>query len=322
MFKEARFKLTAWYLSIIMVISLSFSVAIYIGVNRELVRFETAQNLRQHRVDVISEYLRTNGIPIPPEQPPQLDSETIEAARIRIITILGIINFAILGVAGAGGYFLAGQTLEPIEKNLEEQKEFISNASHELRTPLTSLKTEIEVALRDKKMSPADAKKLLLSNLEDVNKMQKLSNYLLELNRYESGRELSMVKVDLRKVVIKAVGRKDVKTNLRKSIVMGNEDSLVELTGILLDNAIKYGKGKPVEVRTKTEGIIEVTDHGVGISRSDLPHIFDRFYRSDKSRGTNGYGLGLSIAKSIVDAHHGTISVSSSGKGSTFKVTL
>lgn len=325
MFKEARVKLTAWYLAIIMVISLSFSVVIYIGVNRELVRFENEQTVRQHWAEGLDTILRTNGLPIPPDRPPAIDSETIEASRLRIITVLGIINLSILALAGAGGYFLAGITLEPIKKNMDEQKDFISNASHELRTPLTSLKTEIEVALRDKNLSLSDSKSLLKSNLEDVDKIQKLSNYLLELNKFENKRaDIPMSEVDLKSVVEKATKKMRVKTDLKKSVVTGNEDSLIELVTILVDNAVKYSlKGKDVAVRTRPGGILEVEDHGVGIPAADIPHIFERFYRSDKSRGTDGYGLGLSIAKSTVDAHGGKISVESKvGKGSKFTVVI
>lgn len=313
MFREARIKLTAWYLAIIMVISLSFSGVIYVGVNRELTRLEDFQRARIQRI--------VGGAPAPLNLPPDVDA--VAEARDRILLTLGLVNLSILFLAGAAGYFLAGRTLTPIAEMVDEQKEFVSNASHELRTPLTSLKTEIEVSLRDSGLSVADAKKLLKSNLEDVNRMQKLSNYLLELNRYESGRELAMGEVDLKEVAIKAVGKQKIKTNLKRTVVTGNEDSLVELVTILADNAVKYGKGKEVEIRTKSGGIIEVEDHGVGIAKEDLPHIFDRFYRSDKSRGTEGYGLGLSIAKSIADLHGASIKVESKiGKGTTFRVSF
>lgn len=323
MFKEARIKLTAYYLAIIMAISLSFSLAIFAGINRELERIQSFQNVRQQRIERINTFLRQNHLPVPSE-PPQSESGSLQQVRIRIITILGIINVIILGVSGAGGYFLAGRTLNPIAKMVEEQKEFVGNASHELRTPLTSLKTEIEVFLRDKKSTLVSAKKLLASNLEDVNNMQRLSNYLLKLNKYESGTGLPMSRVDLKKVVEKATAKMNVKTNLKSTNVSGNEDALVELVTVLVDNAVKYSpKGKTVEVRTKSGGIIEVEDHGMGISEADLPHIFDRFYRSDKSRGTDGYGLGLSIAKSIVELHKGKITVNSkAGKGTVFTVTI
>ena len=233
MFKTARIKLTAWYLAIIMAISLSFSGVIYVGVSRELTRIEDFQRVRIQRI--------IGGIPAPYE-PPAPDVDAIAESRQRIILTLGLINLAILVVSGAAGYFLAGRTLEPIAEMVDKQKEFVSDASHELRTPLTSLRTEMEVALRDKKMSVSGAKGLIKSNLEDVTRMQKLSNYLLELNRYERGAHLEFSEVDLSRIVEKAVTNFKFKfdLNLRKSVVNGNAESLVELVTILLDNAIKY----------------------------------------------------------------------------------
>lgn len=317
MFKEARIKLTVWYLAIVMGISLSFSGVIYLGINRELIQIENFQKARIQGI--------VRGYPSMVE-PPASDFDAIEAARARIIFTLGFINLSILILSGLGGYFLAGQTLNPIKRMVDKQKEFVSNASHELRTPLTSLKTEIEVALRSKKMTLRDAKILFASNLEDIDKIQKLSNYLLKLNRYEKDDSINFSKVDLKKVVIKAVGNFKFKFNLslQKSEVLGNEDSLIDLTSILMDNAIKYGDGKKIEVITKRGGILEVIDHGLGIAKKDIPHIFDRFYRADASRSKSqneSYGLGLSIAKSIVEIHKGTIEVKSKlGQGSTFKV--
>lgn len=336
MFKEARIKLTLWYLAIIMAISLSFSVAIYAGVNNELSRIGSVQRARQARVDTISNFLTQNGLPIPPE-PQNPQEETVESARIRIISILGLIDLSILIISGLGGYFLAGLTLDPISKMVKEQKEFVSNASHELRTPLTSLKTEIEVALRGEELKISDARELLKSNLEDVDSMQRLSNYLLELNRYENAdMNLEIKKVDLAEVVgqiieqVKPVaGKEKIKINpeLRKTVVRGNEDALAELSKILIENAIKYsGKSKTVEVKTKNGGILEIKDYGIGIPEDNLPHVFERFYRGDSSRSKEkivGYGLGLSIAKSIVDKLNGKIKVVSAvGKGSTFTVQI
>jgi len=324
MFKEARIKLTVWYLAIIMAISLSFSGVIYFGINNELNRIENFQKVRIQGI--------VRGFPEPADisVSHSQDSDAINDARARILLTLGFINLSILILSGLGGYFLAGQTLDPIKEMMDKQKEFVSDASHELRTPLTSLKTEIEVALRDKKMSVNDFKKLLSSNLEDVDRMQKLSNYLLKLNRYERTDDIKFEKVDLKSVVQEAAGTLKFKSkfdlSLEKAFVYGNEDSLIDLAVILLDNAVKYGDGKKIEVVTKKEGTLEVKDNGVGISKEELPHIFDRFYRADASRNKekiDGYGLGLSIAKSIVDLHDATIQVKSkSGKGTTFKVSF
>jgi len=334
MFKEARIKLTAWYLAIIMTISLSFSAVVYAGANQELTRLDNSQKLRQQRVDSISTFLIQQGLPIPPENNLQ-DWETLEHTRARVIWYLSLVNLSILVVSGLGGYFLAGQTLEPISKMVKDQKEFVGNASHELRTPLTSLKTEIEVALRDKKMSLYEARELLKSNLEDVNSIQKLSNYLLKLNKYENTEiELKFERINLGDIVLDVIKNvsayaKQNKIRIAGKInpvyVNGNGEATSELTSILIENAIKYsGKAKKIEVSTTKKGLLIVRDFGVGMAGADIPHIFDRFYRADSSRSkdkVDGYGLGLSIAKSIVDKMGAKIKVQSKiGKGSTFSV--
>ena len=237
MFHEARIKLTAWYLVIIMAISLSFSGVIYVGVNNELARIENFQRDRIERL--------VQGFPAPIDVSEAPDQEAVEASRLRIITTLALINFAILILSGVGGYFLAGLTLDPIAEMVDEQKEFVSNASHELRTPLTSLMTEIEVALRDKKLNLSDAKELLQSNLEDVKKMNSLSNYLLKLNKFGDGSiKIEFKKVDLAEIVRNTLDNFNYKFDLKltKSEILGNEETISELVTILLDNAIKYSK--------------------------------------------------------------------------------
>jgi two-component system sensor histidine kinase CiaH len=328
MFRQARIKLTAWYLAIIMTISLSFSGVIYVGVNRELVRIENFQRTRILGI--------LHGYPISMNVSPVPDTDAINEARARIILTLGLINLSILILSGLGGYFLAGLTLDPIKNMVDDQRKFVGNASHELRTPLTSLMTEIEVAMRDKKITLGSARKLLASNLEEVKKMNKLSNYLLKLNKSEDdSAKLDFKGVDLKTIALDAIdkvtplavaSKVKITEELESVKVRGNGESLTELTIILLDNAVKYSK-KDGKVEIKTAGkSLTVTDHGVGISQADILHIFDRFYRADSSRSkvdADGYGLGLSIAKSIATAHRARIKVESKlGKGSTFTLSF
>jgi signal transduction histidine kinase len=161
----------------------------------------------------------------------------------------------------------------------------------------------------------------LKSNLEDVNNMVSLSNYLLKLNKFQlENNKLDFKKVELSKVIKKVVGDKNINLDLDKSIVKVNEDSISELISILIDNAVKYGSNKEISVSLKNK-ILKIKDNGIGISEADLPHIFDRFFRGDKARGHDGYGLGLSIAKQIVDINGAKIKVESKlEKGTTFKV--
>ena len=346
MFHSARIKLTFWYLVIIMLVSGFFSLIVYRGFTKELgrgFRFQALHTAPERRV-VVQErngFFRILPFMIYPDEiAPEEFVEIINLAKRRFALQLLIINGGILFLAGTAGYFLAGKTLQPIEVMVDEQKRFVADASHELRTPLTSIKTEVEVALRDKKLKLVDAKELLKSNLTEIDKMNYFSDNLLALSRYEaSGRDLSMEDVDLAEAVRQAIERNapqarekkiSIKEDLSAVTVKGNPQSLVELISILINNAIKYSpEGKEVRVSVRIKGkkaVIEVRDQGIGISEKEIPHIFDRFYRADSSRNktiVDGYGLGLSIAKSIVDAHKGEIKVESEvGKGSRFIVVL
>lgn len=291
MFKEARIKLTAYYLVIIMAVSLIFSIVIYKEATIDLDRIERFQ---------------------------RFTSPVLDEVRDRIVLRLVYFNLFILVVSGGAGYYLAGKTLEPIQVNMDEQKDFVANASHELRTPLTALKTELEITLRDPKVKN---KEILKSNLEEVNKMKKLTDYLLKQSRFQSIETFEKTKVSLNEVAEQAIGKIKVNKNLNNVIVYGDKDSLTELVTILVDNAKKYGGNKKVPEVTTKKNYLEVKDFGVGIPPEDIPHIFEKFYRGDKARGADGYGLGLAIAKQIADAHGAKIKVESRvSEGTTFRV--
>ncbi len=265
----------------------------------------------------------------------QLDADTRQ-----ILLRLVVLNISTLLVGGAAAYFLARRTLRPIQDSMEAQGRFTADASHELRTPLTAMRAEIEVALRQKQLTSAEARELLGSNLEEIAKLEALSAGLLRLARFENGLDPRAVsRVPVRELFAAAAARFDKIAHARRltidrhagaETVAGDRDSLLELVAILLDNAIKYSpEGTTITLRSELAGNavrLSVADHGAGISAADIPHIFDRFYRADRSRSKNhpgGYGLGLSIAKRIADLHHGEITVESTpGEGSTFKVKL
>jgi len=331
MFKKARIKLTAWYLLIVMLISVSFSVFIYENINRE---FQRRFSNIERRLE-----MQEFGIRIPSKQPPFFE-EDLKEVKYNVFLILLYTNGIILFFSSLGGYFLAGRTLAPIEKTLEEQKRFIADASHELKTPLTALQTMIEVSLRDKKLTLKNAKEVIKSNLEETARLSKLANDLLSLTRYESGNgNFKLKKVNLKKIVegvnskLKPISEKKkiyIKLSLKNISVNGNEESLEQLITVLLDNAVKYSNNKnKVFVsldRKNNDAILNFKDNGFGISKEDLPYVFDRFFRADLSRSkenAGGFGLGLSMAKRIVELHNGSIKVESNlDKGSTFKVVL
>ncbi|MFA6081139.1 MAG: HAMP domain-containing sensor histidine kinase [Patescibacteria group bacterium] len=327
MFKNARLKLTAWYLLIIMFISIAFSLVIYHGLMNEVRRFSRAQRMRIERI-----------LPPDPVQPFFVDADLITEIKQRIIIELGIINIFIFIASGALGYFLAGKTLHPIQEMVEEQNRFISDASHEFRTPLTALKSSLEVNIRDKNLSINNAKRIMSESIKDVNDLQRLSDSLLNLSQYHKKlHPLELKVVSLDHCILEAVKKINpiakqkqiiLNTNLERINIRGMKDDLINLFVIILDNGIKYSNKKTsiniYAKKIKKQIKIEIKDQGIGIEKKDLANIFERFYRVDQSRSkdqVSGYGLGLSIAKKIVLNHHGKISVASTiNKGSVFTI--
>lgn len=331
MFLSTRFRLTLWYVAIVAIVSFSFSAIIYNSVISEIER-----SFKMAEVHLSSPSIFVPGRIVALKV---LSDDFNEAKRV-VTTRLLYINGIIIAASGIAAYLLAGKTLQPIEEALEEQKRFTADASHELKTPLTALRTELEVALRDKRLSLKDAKKLLASNLEEVMDLQNLSENLMKLNRYSQNvNGIKHERVNILDIVNDAAKKmspmaKNKSIQLVKQVesleIKADKQSLVELIVILTDNAIKYSQKKSTVTITSTHSrgklTIEVRDQGVGIAKENLPHLFDRFYRADVSRNktkTDGYGLGLAIAKEIVEKHRGNISVRSTvGNGSIFTVTI
>lgn len=197
------------------------------------------------------------------------------------------------------------------------------------------MRTEIEVNLRDEKLDLPTARKLLESNIEEIDRLNKLSNALLKLAHHQQEEKIHFEKVSLEEAIVasyekvETVAHKksiEFKNKLENFYISGNKENLVELFVIILDNSIKYSPEKSIIsidlYGDKRFVYAKIKDQGIGIKASDLPHIFERFYRADHSRSkikTEGYGLGLAIAKQIIDFHKGCIKVSSKpGQGTEF----
>lgn len=317
MFESATFKLTAWYLAILMTISIVFSIALYQVTFHEItVRLENFQRgITQLNIGLTS--------------PTQFGSDAyrrdeIQEASAQLIASLFYVNLVILIGGGIGSYLLARRTLQPIEKAHEAMSRFTSDASHELRTPLAAMKTELEVALRDEKIPPEEMRELLESSLEEANKLIALSEVFLKLARLDhdsvdfAAVNMSDVLETVMKRHKKIRDRFDISTR-KKAIVNGNEPALTELLVIMLGNAVKHSPDKStitVRITEKLSSVmVEVCNDGDDIPPEQLERLFERFYRSDSSRtksATNGYGLGLAIAKRITEIHGGTIRATSS----------
>ncbi len=269
----------------------------------------------------------------------QFFEQRISEGRAALLHKLILLNLLVLILGAAISYYLARRSLRPIEEAMDAQGRFSSDASHELRTPLTAIRTRNEVALRKPRLSAAAARDVIKSNLAEAIKLEKLSEGLLSLGQ-EDGKNLKLAPVAFDEVVTEALNqvvkaaqakRISIVDKVSKTKVPADKAGLVQVLTILLDNAIKYSPAKSaIDVegyRKGKYGYLVVRDRGEGIRASDIPHIFERFFRSDPSRTkrkANGHGLGLSIAQKIIEQHPGgEISVQSKlGQGSTFTVRL
>lgn len=324
-------RLTVSYLLIIMLMSIGFSLIFYHTSSQELGRqLPSPDNYELSGADdegsgrdlVIDDFF----------------SRRIAEGRESLQTSLLLLNLSALLLGSVLSYILARKTLQPIEQNMEAQTQFVSDASHELRTPLTSLRTTNEVALRRDSLSKKEVKDLLDNNVQDVIKLQNLTDNLLRLAQQDANSmdrslvSLQDVASDAMNVVMnRALDKKiSIDDTVPAVTVMANRLSLTQVLIILLDNAIKYSPaGTSVYMtggRQDNNGYISVRDEGCGISDSDQQHIFDRFYRADQSRNKaqdDGFGIGLALADKIIKHHHGEISiVSDLNKGTKFTIKL
>lgn len=218
------------------------------------------------------------------------------------------------------------------------RQEFLTNVSHELRTPLASIKLMLETVTES---GDEEAGKIFLPQVHgQVDRLTTLVQRLLEQARVESGElVLQIADIDLEEVarpIVQSLGPQAASKNVslemhaqRPAIVEADEQRLSQVFVNLIDNALRFTpSGGSVTVTLDVEdgyAVVKVTDTGMGIPYKDLPYVFERFYVADPSRtrGVSGAGLGLSIVKQIVEAHHGTVSVDSSlGSGTTFCVRI
>lgn len=313
-------RLALSYLAVIMTLSLAFSVIIYAITSAQLNR------------------------PLPPgeqaQQPPELIerqfSRRLEQrnreTRGSVIVSLAALNGVMLLVGYWLSLLLARRTLAPIERAMQAQVQFVSDASHELRTPLTALMTTNEVALRKKTLDEKKVRVVFQRNIDEVEKLRELTDNLLQLTQVDN-QQIEKQAIDMAKLVRDTVDRyqsvadkKQVALDMQVPSVthVVTVAAATQILGTLIDNAIKYSPpGSTVVIRLDGQ-TLSVVDQGIGIAKQDQAKIFDRFYRSDEARTrghSSGYGLGLAIAKAVADKNGYQLSVKSElGQGSIFSL--
>jgi signal transduction histidine kinase len=233
-------------------------------------------------------------------------------------------------------WMLAGRSIKPAQRAWDQQQQFISNASHELRTPLTLMRANADYALRSS--STDEREKSLHDIVGEVDYMNRLVEDLLLLSRLDAHRltlanepvVLEELLNETARQVEKLAATKSVSLNVESTAgtVRGDRVRLRQVLLILLDNALRFTpSGGTIRMASKVnnrEVVITVADSGPGIPPEHLPHIFDRFYQVPGQTGDErGNGLGLSIAKGLVEAHHGKIGITSQpGKGTSVRIVL
>lgn len=227
-----------------------------------------------------------------------------------------------------------------LNKLSKMQQRFVSDVSHELRTPLTTIKLAAEMLEAKSGALDVKAKRSLDTLLSQIARFEALLADLLEISRYDAGAVTAdLVRTDLNAVVGGAVAGLEplaetlgckLKVRVPKGLVEADIDSrrIERVLRNLISNALEHGSGKPVEVEvgaSSTAVAVTITDHGVGMSRSQMDRVFDRFWRADpaRKRTTGGTGLGLAIALEDTHLHNGWLQVTSKPNlGTTFRVTL
>jgi two-component system, OmpR family, sensor kinase len=232
------------------------------------------------------------------------------------------------------------KTLARLEETLDRQRRFVADASHELRTPLTSIHGYAQVleewALRDPQIGPESVAAIK----RESERMKALVENLLELARGDEGMKLHLKDDNLTEVVEEAaesaraawngkvhIERPTPKQGVQRVRALFDRDRLRQALSILLDNAVKYTPegGRVTMSIVEEDGSVgvEVSDTGIGIPEDQIPHVFERFYRAEEARSTEGLGLGLSIARQIAEDHGGSIEVRSKPReGSTFIIRI
>ncbi|MEM7454786.1 MAG: ATP-binding protein [Planctomycetota bacterium] len=267
-----------------------------------------------------------------------IETITDVAADISGSNLSGRIDASMMDVEFAGLSRTLNETFERLQTAFERQRQFTADASHELRTPLSVLQTHHELAL-SKPRTPEEYQETIQTCQRAVERMNSLVESLLVLARVDSNEDAAkhanfelgnVLENEIEKLEpVMAKAGLNFSSSLVSATVAGDMHQVGRVVSNLLTNAIHYSEsGDNVSVSMSSSDdyvTIDVEDSGTGIPDEELARIFDRFYRVDKerSRETGGSGLGLSICKSIIERHNGSISVESvAGKGSTFRVRL
>lgn len=269
-----------------------------------------------------------------------LDITAQQKILTNLIYIFAVVGLLMLIILYFTSRFFANRSIAPVREAFDKQKQFIADASHELKTPLTIINTNADVLLSNGEDSIRSQAKWLQYIKSETERMTRLTNDLLYLTEMDDSRtgmihskfNMSDAAENIILTMEAVIFEKNISFDYdiqQDLTVTGNSEQIKQVVMILLDNAVKYTNPKgAVHISLKKQNndvLLSVSNTGEGIAAEHLTRIFDRFYRTDTSRARKqgGYGLGLAIAKSIVDQHKGKIYAKSViGESATFYVQL
>jgi two-component system sensor histidine kinase CiaH len=314
---RASLRLAALFALIVILLLASSTALLYISITRQ-----THDVIDQNVLDESTER--------------ELVAAAIARVRLRVI----LVDAAVFAAVGVVGFWYARRTMRPVNDALANQRRFIANASHELRTPLAIMKADFEVAQRGPP-DIAELQRALDSGREEVDRMSGVVADLLTLSRIDAHEEpLERRDLDVNALLDATVAKLAAFAAQRgvdvvreggsgELLAVADPDRLQRALFNLIKNAVEHSpSGSRVAVRLAADGAharVQVADHGAGMTRKQLDHVFERFYRADDARGraSGGSGLGLPIALWVVEAHGGTLRLASTpGLGTTATVLL
>ncbi len=213
-------------------------------------------------------------------------------------------------------------TLDALERSVEAQRHLVADASHELRTPIASLRANIQTIEDADRLPEHERAALRADIIAELDELTALVGDVVELARgSKPGRVLDDVRVDriVQAHVRRAEGRGGVDirfhADLEPTVIRGEPDRINRAVSNLLDNAVKWSPAGGTVDLSLHDGVLSVRDHGPGFAAADLPHVFERFYRADDSRGRPGSGLGLAIVRQAAEAHGGSVEAANAPGG-------
>lgn len=290
--------------------------------NYRVINYETTKNNEKVYIQILA----------------NVDGEEGTLENLLNILIIGTAILVIIFIVVS--YILSKRAMKPIISAYKKQTEFVQNASHELRTPLTIIQAKQEMLLTQPDKKIIEKSEEINLTLKETRRLTKLIKELMELARADdNNNKIEKEETNINKLIeevaapyidMAAMQEKTIEFDFKyNKIIKLNKSKINELFIILLDNAIKYtNKEDKIIIKTYEKDVkcnIEVIDTGIGISNNAIGHVFERFYREDKarSRQTGGNGLGLAIAKTIVNMHNGTIkAIHNKPKGTIIKIRI